>query len=88
MIDNGQQLEKAAKEQGALSRPLYRDKRTASPNIMTEKRPIYPIHPGQVLADELAEIQMTAAEQTGDEIKRTIDRWYPRQQEQATIALH
>lgn len=29
---------------------------------MTEKRPIYPIHPGQVLADELAEIGMTAAE--------------------------
>ena len=29
---------------------------------MTEKRPIYPIHPGQILADELAEIQMTPAE--------------------------
>lgn len=29
---------------------------------MIEKRPIYPIHPGQVLADELAEIEMTAAE--------------------------
>jgi len=29
---------------------------------MTEKRPIYPIHPGQVLADELAEIGMTPAE--------------------------
>jgi addiction module HigA family antidote len=28
---------------------------------MAEKRPIYPIHPGQVLADELAEIGMTAA---------------------------
>ena len=109
---------------------------------MTEKRPIYPIHPGQVLADELAEIKMTAAElarklhvpsnriyqiiagkramtadtalrleqwlgveaafwmnlqksyeldiaaeQTGDEIKRTIDRWYPKQQEHATSAL-
>lgn len=29
---------------------------------MTEKRSIYPIHPGQVLADELAEIGMTPAE--------------------------
>jgi len=29
---------------------------------MTEKRPIYPIHPGQILADELAELQMTPAE--------------------------
>lgn len=29
---------------------------------MIEKRPVYPIHPGQVLADELAEINMTAAE--------------------------
>lgn len=29
---------------------------------MTEKRPIYPIHPGTILADELAELQMTAAE--------------------------
>src|SRR5947209_20618420 len=29
---------------------------------MTEKRPIYPIHPGQILADELAEIQWTPAE--------------------------
>jgi len=29
---------------------------------MTEKRPVYPIHPGQILADELAEINMTAAE--------------------------
>ena len=110
---------------------------------MTEKRPIYPIHPGQVLADELAEIKMTAAElarklhvpsnriyqiiagkrsmtadtalrleqwlgveaafwmnlqksyeldlaaeQNGDEIKRTIERWYPRLQDHATIALH
>ena len=29
---------------------------------MNEKRPIYPIHPGQILADELAEIKMTASE--------------------------
>lgn len=29
---------------------------------MTEKRPIYPIHPGEVLADELEELEMTAAE--------------------------
>jgi len=29
---------------------------------MTEKRPIYPIHPGAILADELAELEMTAAE--------------------------
>jgi antitoxin HigA-1 len=29
---------------------------------MIEKRPIYPIHPGQILADELAEMKMTAAE--------------------------
>ena len=27
-----------------------------------EKRPIYPIHPGTILADELEELQMTAAE--------------------------
>ncbi len=27
-----------------------------------EKRPIYPIHPGLVLADELIELKMTAAE--------------------------
>ena len=51
---------------------------------MTEQRPIYPIHSGQVLADELD----LAAEQTGDEIKRTIDRWNPRMQDHATIALH
>ncbi|HEY4034687.1 MAG TPA: HigA family addiction module antitoxin [Ktedonobacteraceae bacterium] len=109
---------------------------------MTEKRPIYPIHPGQILADELAEIQMTpaelarelhvpsnriyqiiagtramtadtalrleqwlgveaafwmnmqksyeldlAAEQIGEEIKRTIVRWHPREPEDAT-GLH
>lgn len=29
---------------------------------MTEKRPIYPIHPGEVLAGELEELNMTAAE--------------------------
>jgi len=28
---------------------------------MTSKRPIYPIHPGKILADELAELDMTAA---------------------------
>jgi len=28
----------------------------------TEKRPIYPIHPGKILADELAELQMSPAE--------------------------
>lgn len=29
---------------------------------MTEKRPIYPTHPGEVLAGELEELDMTAAE--------------------------
>lgn len=29
---------------------------------MTEQRPVYPIHPGMILADELAELEMTAAE--------------------------
>lgn len=29
---------------------------------MTEKRPIYPIHPGKVLSGELEELDMTAAE--------------------------
>lgn len=29
---------------------------------MTKKRPIYPIHPGEVLAGELDELGMTAAE--------------------------
>lgn len=29
---------------------------------MTEKRPTYPIHPGTILADELAELHMTAAD--------------------------
>lgn len=29
---------------------------------MIEKRPIYPIHPGEVLADELAELHVTPAE--------------------------
>lgn len=29
---------------------------------MSEKRPVYPIHPGEVLADELAELKMTPAE--------------------------
>ena len=29
---------------------------------MNEARPIYPIHPGTVLADELAELGMTAAD--------------------------
>ena len=28
----------------------------------TEKRPVYPIHPGAVLADELAELQMSPAQ--------------------------
>ncbi|MCW3095160.1 MAG: plasmid maintenance system antidote protein family [Chthonomonadaceae bacterium] len=27
-----------------------------------EKRPVYPIHPGTILADELAELQMSPAE--------------------------
>ena len=29
---------------------------------MGERRPVYPIHPGEVLADELAELNMTASE--------------------------
>ena len=29
---------------------------------MTEQRPIYPIHAGEVLAEQLEELQMTAAE--------------------------
>ena len=29
---------------------------------MTEKRPMYPTHPGDVLAGELEELGMTAAE--------------------------
>jgi plasmid maintenance system antidote protein VapI len=29
---------------------------------MTEKRPLYPIHPGEVLSGELEELDMTAAE--------------------------
>ena len=29
---------------------------------MTEQRPVYPSHPGSILADELAELRMTAAE--------------------------
>jgi addiction module HigA family antidote len=33
-----------------------------TPMTMTEKRPIYPIHPGEILADELAELNMTPAE--------------------------
>jgi addiction module HigA family antidote len=28
---------------------------------MTEKRPIYPLHPGQVLADELTELALSPA---------------------------
>jgi addiction module HigA family antidote len=31
---------------------------------MTEKRPIYPIHPGEVLAGQLEELDITAAELT------------------------
>jgi addiction module HigA family antidote len=31
-------------------------------STVTEKRPISPIHPGEVLADELDELEMTAAE--------------------------
>jgi addiction module HigA family antidote len=30
--------------------------------ITTEKRPIYPIHPGTILGDELAELDMSPAE--------------------------
>jgi antitoxin HigA-1 len=30
--------------------------------IKDKKRPIYPIHPGAILADELAELEMTAAQ--------------------------
>ncbi|MGH2548240.1 MAG: HigA family addiction module antitoxin [Thermomicrobiales bacterium] len=29
---------------------------------MSEKRPVYPVHPGEVLAGELEELEMTAAE--------------------------
>jgi len=29
---------------------------------MTEKRPVYPIHPGEILADELEALDMTAVE--------------------------
>jgi len=29
---------------------------------MAEQRPVYPIHPGTILADELEELQITAAE--------------------------
>lgn len=29
---------------------------------MTEKRPVYPIHPGEVLAEQIEELNMTAAE--------------------------
>ncbi|MGI8482859.1 MAG: HigA family addiction module antitoxin [Thermomicrobiales bacterium] len=29
---------------------------------MTERRPIYPIHPGEVLADELSELNLSAAQ--------------------------
>src|SRR3954469_11902633 len=29
---------------------------------MSKKRPVYPIHPGEVLADELAALDMTAAD--------------------------
>ncbi|HEY7034304.1 MAG TPA: HigA family addiction module antitoxin [Thermomicrobiales bacterium] len=29
---------------------------------MTEKRPVYPIHPGEVLAEQLEELDITAAE--------------------------
>lgn len=30
--------------------------------MMVEKRPVYPIHPGEVLAGELEELDMTPAE--------------------------
>ncbi len=30
--------------------------------MTTKKRPVYPIHPGTILADELAELNMSAAE--------------------------
>lgn len=33
---------------------------------MTETRPIYPIHPGEVLAEQLEELGMTAAELARD----------------------
>lgn len=33
---------------------------------MNKKRPIYPIHPGQILADELAELKMTPAKLARD----------------------
>lgn len=29
---------------------------------MTERRPIYPIHPGEILAEQLEELNMTGAE--------------------------
>ena len=32
---------------------------------MTEKRPIYPIHPGDILKDELKELGITASELAG-----------------------
>ena len=31
-------------------------------NGITARRPVYPIHPGQILGDELAEMEMTPAE--------------------------
>jgi addiction module HigA family antidote len=33
---------------------------------MTEQRPVYPIHPGEVLAGELEELNITAAEPARD----------------------
>ncbi len=33
---------------------------------MTEQRPVYPIHPGEVLAGELEELNITAAELARD----------------------
>ena len=41
----------------------------------TEKRPVYPIHPGTILADELAELQMSPA-QLARELRVPSNRLY------------
>ncbi len=73
MTNDAQPPEQATEESAPPAPPLYRDRRTASFAAgervrefqsferQAKKRPIYPIHPGEILADELAELGMTPA---------------------------
>ena len=56
--------------------------------IQIEKRPVYPIHPGTILADELQELNISAAElaRQADEQAQKAEH-LPNEQRQAQTCL-